>query len=512
MPTIPEILRGLPPAGRETLLRLMPEHRVIAGNRCFPEWAHGGQVAPPALEDGSDWRSWVLMAGRGFGKTRAGAEWVLDFLRQAPDERGRGGGGVLGQSLKGQSPGGGRGTDPEWGLSPAGDALSPLGERVGRGGCRRPCADSPSPSPSPEGEGDSSAEPIRIALVAATIDEARRVMVEGASGILACAREEEIHEWAPSRRELVFKNGAIATLFSGASPEALRGPQHHIAWCDELAKWRHPRETWDMLQLGLRCGEHPRALVTTTPRGGCAALKRIIAAPDTVQTNGSTRQNPHLPPAFLRAVETAYAGTRLAREEIDGVLLADVFGSLWPAALLEASRGTPPAREALVRIVVGVDPPASAEGTCGIVVCGLDTGGVGHVLGDHSAGGLSPEGWARAVAAAAQAHGADRVVAEKNQGGDMVRAVLRTAGIALPITLVSAVRAKAVRAEPVAGLFECGRARLAGRFDRLEEELAGLVPCGYEGPGKSPDRADAMVWALWALLIAPAAPPRVRAT
>jgi phage terminase large subunit-like protein len=256
-----------------------------------------------------------------------------------------------------------------------------------------------------------------------------------------------------------------------------------------------------MLQLGLRCGERPRALVTTTPRGGCDALKRILAAPDTRLTGGRTGDNPHLPPAFMAAIASAYGGTRLARQEIDGVLLEDVAGSLWPAALIERSRGEAPRPEALRRVVVGVDPPASAEGTCGIVVCGLDADGVGHVLADRSAGGLSPEGWASAVAAAAEAYEADRVVAEKNQGGDMVGAVLKSTGIRLPIELVSATRGKAARAEPVAGLFEAGRARFAGRFAELEEQLSRFVPQGYEGPGGSPDRADAMVWALWALLV-----------
>jgi len=334
-------------------------------------------------------------------------------------------------------------------------------------------------------------------------------MVEGASGLLACARPGEIAEWSPSRHELVFDGGARAMLFSGANPEALRGPQHDFAWCDELAKWRHPERTWDMLQLGLRCGARPRALVTTTPRGGCAALKRILAAPDTALSGGRTWDNPHLPEAFFAAVDSAYGGTRLAREEIDGEWLDDVAGSLWPAALVERCRGAAPAEDSLRRVVVGVDPPASAAGACGIVVCALDAAGVGHVLADRSAGGLSPEGWARAVAAAAAAHGADRVVAEKNQGGDMVEAVLKGAGIALPISLVSATRGKAARAEPVAGLFEAGKARFAGRFPELEAQLAGLVPHGYEGPGGSPDRADAMVWALWALLLQRRAEPRI---
>ncbi len=231
-------------------------------------------------------------------------------------------------------------------------------------------------------------------------------------------------------------------------------------------------------------------------------------------TGGTSRDNPHLPAAFLEAITAAYEGTRMGREEIDGEFVCDVEGTLWPAALIAASRGPVPEREALARVVVGVDPPAGPEGTCGIVVCGLDREGVGHVLADRSAGGLSPEGWARKVAAAAEAHGADRLVAEKNQGGEMVGAVLRAARIALPITLVSASQGKAARAEPVAGLFESGRVRLAGRFAELEAELGQMVPAGHRGAGRwqgsrSPDRADAMVWALWALLIAPKAAPRV---
>src|SRR5690606_2743580 len=271
----------------------------------------------------------------------------------------------------------------------------------------------PRPLPQAGGEG------LRIALVAATVDEARRVMVEGPSGLLACAREDEIAEWCPSRRELAFAGGAVATLYSGANPESLRGPQHHFAWCDELAKWRHPDATWDMLQLGLRCGERPRSLVTTTPRGGCAALSRILALKKTRLTGGTSRDNPHLPAAFLDSIVEAYGGTRMGHEEIDGELLTDVAGSLWPRDLIERCRGAAPEAGALVRVVIGVDPPASAAGTCGIVVCRLDADGVGHALADHSAGGLSPDGWARKVAAAAEAHGADRVVAETNQGGDI---------------------------------------------------------------------------------------------
>ncbi len=205
----------------------------------------------------------------------------------------------------------------------------------------------------------------------------------------------------------------------------------------------------------------------------------------------------------------------MARQEIDGVLLADVPGTLWPAALIEASRGAPPAPAELRRVVVGVDPPASAAGCCGIVVCGVVGDGeeaVGHVLADASAPGLSPEGWSRAVAAAAERWGADRVIAERNMGGDMVGSVLRSAGVRLPVTLVTATRGKVRRAEPVAGRFEHGRARLAGRFPELEDQLGAMVPGGsYRGAG-SPDRADAMVWALWALLLEGRPEPRVRMT
>ena len=469
----PEILR-LSSAERGALLRSLPEPIRRRYLLEFSKWAHPGQLPPPE----GDWRTWVIMAGRGFGKTRAGAEWVLDCVRdaateQCPSRRREG----LGVGLPGEH--------------------------------HAETHSHPRPLP-PAGGGTAGLSPLRIALVAATADEARAVMVEGVSGILACSGPNEIADWQPSRHLLKFTNGAEARLYSGANPEALRGPQHHFAWCDELAKWRHPLATWQMLQLGLRCGPLPRTLVTTTPRGGCAALAEILAAPDTVVTGGATAANPHLPPAFVSTMTARYGGTLMGREELDGEFLSEVAGSLWPLALLDASRGAMPAPDSLRRVVVAVDPPASAAGTCGIVVCGLDRGGTAHVLADCSAEGLSPEGWARAVAAAAEAWSADRVVAEKNQGGDMVRSVLRSAGLVLPLTLVSATRSKVRRAEPVAGLFENGRARLAGRFPELEAQLAGLVAGGdYCGPGPSPDRADAMVWALTELLLNAPGPVRV---
>ena len=410
-------------------LRALPGYLARAYNAHFPTWAHTGQLAPAG-----DWRTWVMMAGRGFGKTRAGAEWVLGQVREAPGAR--------------------------------------------------------------------------VALVAATLDEARRIMVEGPSGLLSVARAGEVAGWSAAARTLRFANGAEATLYSGASPESLRGPEHDFAWADELAKWGRAGEAWDMLQLGLRRGRLPRMLVTTTPRP-VPVLKRIIEAEGTCLTGGPTRANPHLPPAFLLAVEASYGGTRLGAQELEGELLGDVEGSLWPAALIERCRAGAPVE--VRRVVIGVDPPASSSGTCGIVVCALGADGHGYVLADETVSRLSPEGWARAVVAAVERHRADRVVVESNQGGEMVSSVLRAASATLPLETVHAKLGKAARAEPVAATFESGRAFFAGRFAALEAELSGLVAGGgYEGPGASPDRADAMVWAFWALMLKPRAVPRIR--
>ena len=422
------LLMARDPASRKALLAQLPLDLVEDIYDHWPRRAHRGQLSPEG-----DWRTWVIMAGRGFGKTRAGAEWVLNVVRA--------------------------GTSPN---------------------------------------------PPAIALVAATHDEARAVMVEGPSGLLRLAREGEIENWSPTNRRLRFAGGAEAFLYSGASPDKLRGPEHSHAWCDELAKWRKAKETWDNLQLGLRVGDHPRAIVTTTPRAG-EVLRAIRDAPDTVQTNGGTRENPHLARSVVEAYERSYGGTRLGAQELDGVLLDDVEGSLWPRELIEACRLEPTSAPPLRRIVIGVDPPASVGGTCGIVVAGLGIDEAAYVMADESVSGRSPEGWARAVADAAARHRADRIIVEKNQGGDMVSSVLRAACATLPLETVHAHHGKTVRAEPVATLFEGGRAFLAGVFPELEAQLTGLTTGGrYDGPGTSPDRADACVWALWALLLKPA--------
>ena len=416
-----ERLAQLSPAYRARIIGSlsMVQRRELAGRWSLR--AHGGQLPPPG-----DWQVWLIRAGRGFGKTRAGAEWV---------------------------------------------------------------------------NAAANAGAVRVALVGATIEDARRVMVEGPSGVIAVAGPDVPLVWKPSKGEVHWPSGTVATVYSAANAESLRGPEHHLAWADELGKWKGV-EAWNNLLMGLRLGEEPRALVTTTPRT-TALMRQVMAAPGTVETRGATRDNPHLPGRFVAAMEAAYGGTRLGRQELEGEMLADVVGALWPRALIDRQRVAASAVPVLRRVVVGVDPPASAGGdACGIVAAGLGIDDCGYVLEDASVTGASPENWARAVAGCAARHGADRVVAEKNQGGDMVEHVLRGADARLPVTLVHASRGKATRAEPVAAFYETRRVWHAGAFPALEDELAGLqAGGGYEGPGRSPDRADACVWALSALML-----------
>ena len=429
-------LRKAKPENRLRLLAELTDHETKSLDADWPGWVHEGQEPP----EGEDWRVWVMLAGRGFGKTRAGAEWVSQLARDMP------------------------------------------------GAC--------------------------FALVAANVDEARRVMVEGRSGLLAVARPDERKHivWEPSRRRLLFPSGAQGFVYSGAHGESLRGPEHHFAWCDELAKWEQPQKTWDNLMLGLRLGDRPRVLVTTTPRP-IQALKAIIGGEGVVRSGGATAANPHVGRRFVCGMQRQIGGTRLGRQELNGELIEEVDGALWSREELELSRQCGASPRAYRRVVIGVDPAVGLDGdACGIVACGIGEDGVAYVIGDHSAGGLSPEGWARKVAAAAAVHGAVRIVAEANNGGRMVEAVLRGAGVSAPVKLVHASEGKAARAAPVAALFESGRAKLAGRFPELEDEMCGLSWNGsYQEPGRSPDRADAMVWAMTDLMLGPAqAEPRIR--
>lgn len=416
-------LLRLPPKDRAILIRGLSPPQQREFNERWWQWAHAGQLWP-----GEDWRIWLVRAGRGFGKTRAGSEWVSQIARDMPEAR--------------------------------------------------------------------------IALVGATIEDVRRVMIAGESGLIAVAREREEPEWREAAGELWFPSGARAFAYSAGAPEKLRGPEHHAAWCDELAKWprRRADAAWDNLMLGLRLGTHPRTLVTTTPKPG-KLLKRVMALGDCHETRGRTRDNPWLPASFVEAMQDSYAGTRLGRQELEGELLEDAEGALWTRAGLEAARVD--ALPERARIVVGVDPPAGTSGCgCGIVAAMLGKDGMGYVIEDASVGPGAPEAWARAVAACAARHGADRVVAEANQGGAMVRSVLLAADAALPLALVRASEGKSARAEPVSLLYARGKVKHRGTFSALEDEMCGLIAGGgYEGPGASPDRADALVWALTELML-----------
>ncbi len=402
------------------LMKVTPHRRSELMTR-FKLWAHDGQT----IAD-NDWTVWLIQAGRGFGKTRAGSEWVC---AQAAERR-----------------------------------------------------------------------DLRIALVGATRRDVESVMVRGPAGLLAVGRHYGPVAWRPSRGVVEFGSGAEAHVYAAESPEGLRGPEHHVAWCDELAKWRNADATWDNLMMGMRMGERPQTLVTTTPRV-IPLLRRIRAMDGVGITGGRSRDNRHLSESYFAQIEGAYAGTRLGRQELDGELIEDVVGALWERAVIEAQRVDKV--PALVRVVVGVDPPAGIGGdACGIVAVGKGADGFAYVLEDASVAGLSPEGWAAAVASCAARHGADRVVAEANQGGAMVASVLRAADAGLPVRLVHASRGKVARAEPVAALYTGGRAFHVGAFPVLEDELCGLVTGGgYEGPGRSPDRADALVWAMFELML-----------
>ncbi|ALH78995.1 DNA-packaging protein [Sphingopyxis macrogoltabida] len=417
-----DLLCTLTPGQLRRLMRDLPlKYRRELIER-WQGWAQAGQCEPPG-----DWRIWMIRAGRGFGKTRAGAEWVSEWARMLPDAR--------------------------------------------------------------------------IALVAANDADGRRVMVEGPSGLLAVARSDEEPRWREGLRELHFSSGAVATLYSAAAAENLRGPEHHVAWCDELAKWPHGDAAWDNLIMGLRLGDRPRVLITTTPKP-TSLMRRIMDLPGYEETRGGTNDNPYLPSNFVEAMLASYGGTRLGRQELDGELLEDVEGALWTRALIERCRigagdvGKP------VRVVIGVDPPATANGdACGIVVAVELRDGRLAVVEDASVATPPPGVWAQAVTAAAARWGADRIVAESNMGGEMVESTLRQADCTLPVVPVHASVGKARRAEPVAIAYERGRVVHAGAFAALEDELCGLqVGGGYAGPGRSPDRADACVWALAALL------------
>lgn len=426
-------------------LNELDEHSLLALPYLFEFWAFPHQIAPEG-----HWRTWIIMGGRGAGKTRAGAEWVRSQV----------------------------------------EGSRPLDKGTAR----------------------------NVALVGETIDQVREVMVFGDSGILACSPPDRRPKWEATRKRLVWPNGAIATVFSAHDPESLRGPQFDAAWLDELAKWKRAEDTWDMLQFALRLGDDPRQCVTTTPRN-VDVLKRVLGLPSTVVTHAATEANKaNLAASFLEEVRARYAGTFLGRQELDGVLLDDVEGALWTMEMIDTARGEAP-RE-MSRIVVAVDPPATGNASsdaCGIIVAGVNTEGTPHewtatVLEDASVAGASPMEWAKRAVEAFHRHQADRLVAEVNQGGDMVETVIRQIDPGVPYRGVRASRGKTARAEPVSALYEQGKIRHAQGLSVLEDQMRLMTRSGFKGSG-SPDRVDALVWAIHDLMIEPAAGwkrPRVR--
>lgn len=398
--------------------------REMAARQGGHDWrsqARRDQLAPEG-----NWRIWLILAGRGFGKTRAINEWAIERARLFPKSRG--------------------------------------------------------------------------ALVAATAADAREVMVEGESGILNIAPPDFTPVYHPSRRRLEFPNGSIATHFSADEPNRLRGPQFHWAICDELAAWRFA-DAFDMLLMGVRLGDDPRIAVATTPRP-TAIIKRLLIDETCAVTRGSTHENAaNLAPAFLESIVSRYAGTRLGRQEIEGEVIEEVEGALWKPTWIEAAR-VRQAPVSMQRVIVAIDPAVTAGAAAdetGIIAAGAALiGGVAHgyVLGDHSLKG-TPDEWARAALAAYHQHKANRVVVEVNNGGDLVTHTLHTVDAHVPITSVRASRGKVARADPIAALYEQGRVHHVGAFAALEDQMTHWT--GQRGA--SPDRMDALVWALHDLLI-----------
>ena len=396
-------------------------------------WARPAQIAPPG-----DWNTWLINAGRGFGKTRAGVEWVREQIKS--------------------------------------------GKR-------------------------------RIMAVAATNSDIERVMVKGESGFLACCWKGDktysgvelgYPDWSPTKRTLTWANGATVTFFSAEEPERLRGPQGDGAWCDELCAWNRDRDTWDMLQFCLRLGKHPQVCITTTPKP-TKLIRDIIKNAKTTVTSGSTFDNSaNLAKTYIEAVRSQYEGSRIGRQELYAEILDEASGALWTRAILEAAEidveDSLEFSKSLARVVVSVDPATTSNeesDMTGIIVAGMDLNGICYILKDAT-DRYTPEQWASKAIELYHSYSADRIVAERNQGGDMVRSNFKTVDETIPIKLVHASRGKFARAEPVSSLYERGRVKHCRGLDDLEDQMVQWEPLGSIG---SPDRLDAMVWAITELAL-----------
>ena len=434
MTGLASLLAALPDDERRAALRALPAVDLAALEYAWPVWARPDQLPPPG-----DWRTWLLLGGRGSGKTRSAAEWV-----RAEVESGR----------------------------------------------RR-----------------------SLGIIAPTAETARRDAVQGPSGLLAISPPWAMPQHEPSQRRVVWPNGAIAYLLSSEEPDRIRGMNLDGAWGDEVTSWQSPDDVWSNLQLALRIsgpkGDAPAAVISTTPKRH-KLLRAIMADPATATTRSKTFDNAaNLDPHTLAYLQRKYGGTTLGRQELDAELLDDVEGALWTRAMLDACRVPADVQRPMRRVVVAVDPAGGSNrgnAETGIVVAGIGQDGHGYVLRDVS-GRHSPERWAYHATAAYHDHRADRIVAERNFGGEMVEGTIRSVAPNMPVRMVQASRGKAVRAEPVVALFEQGRVHMAGAFGELEDQLCGWDPLGS---GPSPDRLDAMVWALTDLMLGETAPQPAR--
>ncbi len=414
------------PTQRATWLATLSPDEATSLTYAWRLWARPEQLSPPG-----SWSTWVVLAGRGWGKTRVGCE----FIRQEVT--------------------------------------------AGRMG--------------------------RVAIVGRTAADVRDVLVEGESGLLAIHPKRERPVWVASRRRLRWPNGAIATTYSAEEPDQLRGPQHDGALADEVAAWQHP-EAYDQLRFGLRIGHHPRVVVTTTPRP-TAIIRNLIDDPLSVVTRGRTADNrANLSPGVVAELERRYGGTRLGRQELDGEVLTDTPGALWTYGSFEGARGRVDKAPDLRRVVVAIDPAVTSSEVSdetGIVVVGVGYDDRGYVLADHS-GRYTATQWASLAVGLYRKHHADRIVAEVNNGGDLVEAALRTVDRSVSFRAVHASRGKAIRAEPVAALYEQGRVSHVGVLKELEDQMVTWSPISDKA---SPDRLDALVWGLTNLMVSDK-PPR----
>lgn len=420
MLSLSDQLAELPDGDRDEILSGYTDGQLTA---LLHDW-RGFHARPNQIAPDGEWDIWMVLAGRGFGKTRSGAEWVREQVK--------------------------------------------AGKR-------------------------------RIALVAETQKDLEEVMIEGDSGILSVCPADERPEYRKKPVQLTFPCGAIALGYNATQPDQLRGPQFDAAWCDEIAKWRYARETWDQLQFGMRLGDDPRQMVTTTPRP-IELVKSLIAGEEgqCVVTKGSTQDNAaNLASAFLRKIKKKYEGTRLGRQELNAEVLGDMPGSLWPQATLDAYRvHIAPSKDELKRVVVAVDPAVTNTEDSddhGIIVAAITDDNEGRILADESLKG-SPLTWAKRAVSLYHSNMADAIVVEVNQGGDMVEHTIRSVDPNVNVIQVRATRGKHVRAAPIAALYEQGRVKHVGCYPELETQMNQMTPDGFQGDG-SPDRVDALVWA-----------------